>query len=174
MNINLLNLSYFGRSLAVQKLKAIADHCIDSFVEATSLHKSFEGPEGPATFWWLSSSGWFQMGLLQGHGFKVTPQRGTRWPSMIMIAGVKAVDENLKKHRRLEQIFSNTEYTESDWTWTWSSENCDLHGVLTSFHVHSRGYWLSSMTPMALYWEGHGRTTHEWSTQTAKEHTRDG
>jgi hypothetical protein len=42
-----INLSYFGRSLAVQKLKASANHCIDSFVEATSLRKSFEGP---ATF----------------------------------------------------------------------------------------------------------------------------
>ena len=68
-----INLSYFGRSLAVQKLKASANHCIDSFVEATILRKSFEGP---ATFWWVSSSGWFQMGLLQGHGFKVTPPKG--------------------------------------------------------------------------------------------------
>ena len=54
------------------------------------------------------------MGLLQGHGFKVTPKRGIGWP-MIMIAGVKSVDEN-QKSASLSRI-ANTEYTESAWTW---------------------------------------------------------
>ena len=88
---------------------------------------------------------------------------------MIMIAGVKAVDEN--QNKAAEQNCQHP--TESDLIWTWSSENCDLHRVITSFHVHSRGcgqwcQWHSTGKDME------GPPPPEQSTQTVIEHMRDG